>query len=90
MDAVGAADAQRVRVLARTRRERDGEPPRPRHDELPGAPQLQRERGVEHVGGGQAVVDPAPRRPGRARQHVDEGGHVVVRDPLALLAPPRR
>ena len=53
------------------------------HD-LAGVAQRQRERGVEDVGGGQPVVDPAPRRPGRLREHVDEGGDVVVGDLLAL------
>ena len=41
--------------------------------------------GVDHVGGGEPVVD--PRALGRADallHHVDEGGHVVVGDPLAL------
>ena len=30
-------------------------------------------------------MDPASRRAGRGAEHVDEGGHVVVGDPLALL-----
>ena len=51
----------------------------------PGRAQLQRERGVEHVGRGQPEVDPAPGRPGARAEHVDERGDVVVGDPLALL-----
>ena len=58
-------------------------------DELAGRAQLQRERGVQHVGGRQAVVDPAPAGAGRRRQHVDERGDVVIGDLLALVRPPR-
>ena len=42
------------------------------------------EPGVEHVAGGEAVVDPASGRTGRGRQHVDERRRVVVGDALAL------
>ena len=45
----------------------------------------QRQRRVEHVGGGQAVVDPAPGGAGGGRQDVDEGRGVVIGDALALL-----
>ena len=51
----------------------------------PACAQLQRERRVEHVGGGQAVVDPAPVLADRGGDDVDEGGDVVVGDPLALV-----
>jgi hypothetical protein len=85
VDAVGAAHAQRGRVLPRPLGQRGDERARAGQDHLAGPPQLQGERGVEHVGGGQAVVDPAPRRAGRCTEHVDERGDVVVRDPLALL-----
>ena len=57
----------------------------PGDDHLAGGAQLQRERGVEHVRGGQAEVDPAARRPGRGGEHVHERGHVVVGDALALV-----
>ena len=85
VDAVRAADAQRVRVLARLLGERGGQLARARDDHLAGPPQLQRERRVEHVRGGQPEVDPAAGRTGRRREHVDERGHVVVGDRLALL-----
>ena len=42
--------------------ERGGQGARARHDDRAGAAQLQRERRVEHVGGGQPVVDPATGR----------------------------
>ena len=83
--AVRAPDAQRLAVLARPRGERRDERARARHDDLAGALELQRQRRVEHVARRQPVVDPAPGRPGRSRQHVDEGGHVVVGRPLALV-----
>ena len=58
---------------------------RPASDDLAGLAQLQRERRVEHVGGGEPVVDPAPVLADRGGDDVDEGGDVVVGDPLALL-----
>ncbi len=72
-------------VLARARRERRDELARARHEHLAGGAQLQRERGVEHVRGGQAEVDPAPGLARRGGEHVDERGHVVVGDLLALV-----
>jgi hypothetical protein len=54
------------------------------HDRLAGGVQLQRERRVEHVGGGQPEVDPAPGLTYGASQHVNEGGHVVVGHTLSL------
>ena len=85
VDAVGAAGAQRVDVLAGLGRERLHQPARVGQDELADALDLQRQPGVEHVARGQAVVDPAPGGPGRRGQHVDEGGGVVVGDLLALV-----
>ena len=58
---------------------------RARDQDRPGLAQLQRERGVEHVGGGQPVVDPAALVADRRGDDVDERGDVVVGDPLALL-----
>ena len=57
----------------------------PGSDDVARAAELQPERGVEHVGGGQPEVDPAPRRARRGAEHVDEGGHVMIGDLLALL-----
>ena len=85
MDAVGAADAQGVDVLARLGRQRLDEPAGIRQDQLGDVLDLQRQARVEHVAGGQPVVDPAPGRAGRFRQHVDECGGVVVGDLLALI-----
>ena len=49
MDAVGAAHAERVRVLACALGERGGQLARPGDDDLAGPAKLQGERGVEHV-----------------------------------------
>ena len=72
-------------VLARALGQRGGQRAGAGHDHVAGAAQLQRERGVEHVGGGEPVVDPAPGLARRRAEHVDERGDVVVGDPLALL-----
>ena len=85
MDAVGAAHAQRVRVLARPLGEHGGQLAGAGDDHLAGAAELEGERRVEHVGRGEAEVDPATRRARRGAENVDEGGHVMVRDRLALL-----
>src|SRR5450759_3556642 len=58
---------------------------RDRPDQLAGGAQLERERRVEHVRGGQAEMDPAPGVAGGGGQHVHERGHVVVGHPLALF-----
>ena len=86
MHAVGAADAERVHVLARPRDQRVAvvRARRPRGS-CPAWESWSAERGVEHVGGGEPVVDPAPRLADRARHDVHEGGHVVVGHLLALL-----
>ena len=85
VDAVRAPDAGRVHVLARAGGEDLDEPAGGGDDELARAADLEGERGVEDVGRGQAEVDPAPALARRGREHVDEGGHVVIGDPLALL-----
>jgi hypothetical protein len=55
------------------------------HDDLAGGAQLQRERRVEHVRGGQTEVDPAPGLADRRGEHVDERGDVVLGHALALF-----
>jgi hypothetical protein len=85
VDAVRAPDAERVRVLARALGERCDERARAGQDHLTGGAQLQRERRVEHVRGGQPEVDPAPGRTDRRGEHVDERGDVVLGDSLALV-----
>ena len=59
-------------------------PRRADHD-LAGLAQLQSQRRVEHVGGGEAVMDPAPVLADRLRDDVDEGGDVMVGHLLALV-----
>src|SRR5215203_4217319 len=54
-------------------------------DHFAGPPQLQRQGGVEDVGGGEAVVDPATVLADRGGDDVDEGGDVVVSHLLALF-----
>ena len=49
-------------------------------DDLAGGADLERERGVEHVGRRQAEVDPAAGRAGARAEHVDERRDVVVGD----------
>ena len=67
--AVRAADAQRVGVLARALGQRVAASSRaPGRTTSPARAQLQRQRRVEHVGGRQPVVDPAP---GLARRRRD-------------------
>ena len=56
-----------------------------RQHQLADALELQRQPGVEHVARGQPVMNPAPGRSGRLRQHVDERGDVVVGHLLALV-----
>ena len=85
VDAVGASGAQRVDVLAGFRREDVGEAARVGQDQPRHRLNLEGQAGVEHVGGGQPVVDPAAGRAGRRREDVDEGGGVVVGDLLALV-----
>ena len=85
VDAVGAADAERVAVLEGAPHQGVAVGRRTSKQDDPGLLDLERERGVEHIGGGQAVVDPAPLGPDLRRDHVDEGGDVVVGGPLPLL-----
>jgi hypothetical protein len=85
MHAVRPADAQRLRVLSRACDQRGGERAGAGHDHLADGLQLQPERGVEHVRGGQPEVNPASRLPRRGGEHVDERRHVVVGHLLALV-----
>ena len=85
VDAVGAADAERVAMLERPLDQRVAVGARAGEDDLARLAQLQRQRRVEHVGGGEPVVDPAPVLADRGGDDVDEGGDVVVGDPLALV-----
>jgi hypothetical protein len=77
--------AQRARVLARARVERRHQRVGASQDHIASRAQLQRERRVEHVRGGQAVVDPPARLARRRAQHVHERRHVVVGHALAFV-----
>ena len=85
VDAVRAPDAQRVDVRPRLVGEGLDEGPGVGEHDLGHGAQLQGQAGVEDVAGGQAVVNPAPGRTGRGGEDVDEGGHIVVGDALALV-----
>ncbi len=85
MDAVGAADAERVALLEGPLDQGVAVGAGGGEDDLAGLAQLQRQRRVEHVGGGEAVVDPAPVLADGGGDDVDEGSDVVVGDPLALF-----
>ena len=85
MNAVRAADAERVGELPRPGDQRVAVSPRPADDDLAGVSELQGERRVEDVRGGQPVVEPAPQLADRRRDDVDECRDVVTGGPLALL-----
>src|SRR5439155_9694783 len=72
VDAVGAADAERVAELDGPRGQRVAVGARPPDQKAAGGADLQGERRVEDVGGGQAVMDPAPLGTDRLRDDVDE------------------
>ena len=84
MDSVGPADARGVHVLAGPRYERVAVAAGPAHEGQARLRELKRKAGVEDVGGGEPVVHPAPGRPDRLGDHVDEGRDVVVGHLLAL------
>ena len=85
VDAVRAPDAEGLRVLAGAGDQRVAVGGRALDEDRARLDELQRERGVEDVGGGEAVVDPAAVLADRCRDDVDERGDVVVGRPLALL-----
>ena len=84
MNAVRAADTDRVAVLLRACDDGAERAVDPVEDEPPGILDLERKRRVDHVGRGQAVVEPAPFGSELLRDGVDEGRRVVVGDPLDL------
>ena len=85
VDTVGPADGEGGDLLAGPGRERVHQLPRAREDRLAGLLELQPEGSVEDVRGGQPEVDPPSALACGGTEHVDEGGHVVVGDPLALV-----
>ena len=82
---VRAADAERVLVLTRAPHQGVAEVARAGGEDEPGLRQLERQRGVQHVGGREPVVHPPPGIADRCGHHVDERGDVVVGHLLALL-----
>ena len=82
--AVRAADLQRLAVLLRPCRNGGEGAVEPGEDEHAGLLDLQRERGVDDVGGGEAVVEPAALLAELLGDGVDEGGRVVVERRLEL------
>ena len=86
VDAVRAPDLQRRPVLlGAARRRRRAPASMPASSSAPRLADLQRERRVDHVRRGQAVVEPAsPFRVEALADGVDEGGEVVVRPALDL------
>ncbi len=87
MDAVGAADLQRLAVLLRPHRDGCEGAVEPREDERSGLAYLQRERGVADVRGREAVVNPAALVAELLRDGVDESGGVVLERRLELGDP---
>ena len=84
MDAVRAPDADRVAVLLGARQDRVEEPVDPCEDEAAGLLELQRQSRVDDVGRGQPEMEPTPFRPELLGDRVDEGGRVMVGEPLEL------
>jgi hypothetical protein len=85
MDPVSAPDGQRLAVLESAIDERVAVLARATDDDLTGVAQLQRERCVQDVRGGEPVVDPPSFLADRVGHDVDERGHVMARGPLPLL-----
>ena len=84
VDAVRAADADRAAVLLGAPHDRVDRRVEPARISFAGVLDLQRERRVDDVRRGEAVVDPAALRPELLGDGVDERGGVVVGRPLDL------
>ena len=84
VDAVRAPDRDRVAMLLRPGDDGGERPLDAVEHERARFADLQRERGVEHVRRGQAVVEPAALLAELLRDRVDERGDVVVRSRLDL------
>ncbi len=85
VDAVGPADHHRVAVLVGDAHQRGEQLGRRLDQQIGGVTKRPAQRGVDHVGRREPVVDPRRRRrPDRCLDHVDEGGDVVVGDGLAV------
>ena len=84
VDAVRAADLQRLAVLLGARGDGGEGAVEPGEDQRAGLADLQRERRVDDVGGREAVVEPAALLAELLGDGVDEGGGVVVQRRLEL------
>ena len=82
MDAVGAANHRGAAVLLGARPYRVERAGQILDDQVAGFTHLQRLRGVDHVGGGEAEVQPARRRPDLFGDRGGEGDDVVLGDLL--------
>ena len=85
MDSVGAAHGQGLAVLESPLDQGVAILPRPRSEQLSRLGELDGERRVEDVGGGQPVVDPPPLGADRSGDDVHERGQVVAGRALALI-----
>jgi hypothetical protein len=84
VDAVRPPDAERVAVLVRPGGDGVERAVDAGEQQPPGLLDLERERRVDDVGGGEAVVEPASLLAQLGGHGVDEGGGVVVRPSLQL------
>jgi hypothetical protein len=84
-DPVGAAEAERVAVLQRPVAQRRDQAVEPRGEQPGRLDQLERQRGVEQVRRGHAVVDVPRRRTDALAVGAEESDHVVVELPVQLV-----
>ena len=85
MDAVAAADADRVLVLEGAALQRGEQAVDILDQQVGGAGELHVEAGVEHVGGGHALVHEARLGPDDLGEMRQEGDHVMLGDGLDLV-----
>jgi hypothetical protein len=84
VDSMSSTDHDGGAVLARSRVDGSDRALDAVEDELAGHLDREAQRRVEHVGGGQPVVEPSPFLAEPGGDRIDEGGDVVVRRALAL------
>ena len=89
VDAVAAADRGRQLVLERLALQGGQQRVELRQDQVRGAAELDRQRGVEQVGGGQAEMEEPRLLAGHFLDVGEKSDHVVPRDRLDLLHPRR-
>ncbi len=84
VDAVGAADAERLALLERPFDQGVAIGSRAGEHDLTRLAKLQRKGGIKHVGGGEPKMDPAAVLADRPGEDVHKCGDVMVGNPLAL------